>query len=83
MSEVSTSFKSPVNRVINEKPLDVIAIDHLPSLIPRESSIEFSKQLLPHLMTLKNLDFKKKQDTEEKRVWERARNLFLEKVKEL
>jgi saccharopine dehydrogenase (NAD+, L-lysine-forming) len=32
--------------------LDVIAIDNLPSLLPRESSDAFSADLLPHLLTL-------------------------------
>jgi len=33
-------------------PLDVIAIDNLPSLLPREASAGFSADLTPHLMTL-------------------------------
>lgn len=32
--------------------LDVVAIDHLPSLLPRESSEDFAEQLLPHLLEL-------------------------------
>jgi saccharopine dehydrogenase (NAD+, L-lysine-forming) len=33
-------------------PLDVIAIDNLPSLLPREASVGFSADLTPHLLTL-------------------------------
>ncbi|NOZ43438.1 MAG: saccharopine dehydrogenase [Alphaproteobacteria bacterium] len=36
--------------------LDIIAIDNLPSLLPRESSQEFADQLLPHLLTLNRRD---------------------------
>lgn len=48
-----TTFKRPVRRIVSgELPLDVMAIDHLPSLLPKESSIDFSRQLLPHLISL-------------------------------
>ena len=47
-----TDFDQPVLRVRHDRPLDVIAVDHLPSLLPRESSEDFSTQLLPHLMHL-------------------------------
>ena len=33
-------------------PLDIIAIDNLPSLLPREASIAFSADLMPHLASL-------------------------------
>lgn len=58
--------------VQNDPPLSVIAIDHLPSLLPRESSEAFCTQLLPHLL---NVD-KRKED----KVWLRAEKLFREKV---
>lgn len=32
--------------------LDVISIDHLPTVIPKESSMEFSSALLPYLHEL-------------------------------
>jgi len=38
------------------KSVDVIAIDNLPSLIPRESSADFAGQLLPYLKTLNDRD---------------------------
>lgn len=34
------------------RAFDLIAIDNLPSLLPRESSEDFAAQLLPHLLTL-------------------------------
>ncbi len=48
-----TSFEEPALRVAGgDNPLDLIAVDHLPSLLPRESSIDFSSQLLPQLLEL-------------------------------
>lgn len=46
-----TSLQEPV-QVINQgdRPLRVIAIDHLPTLLARESSAWFSSQLLPLLL---------------------------------
>ncbi len=52
-----TSFPEPALRVVGgDNPLDVIAIDHLPSLLPRESSIDFSAQLAPLLARLPRFD---------------------------
>lgn len=53
-------------------PLSVISIDHLPSLLPRESSERFSQALLPSLLQLK--------DRHNARVWKQAEELFKEKV---
>ena len=39
-----------------DPPLDVTAIDNLPSLMPVESSEDFVAQLLPSLLTLGALD---------------------------
>ena len=55
-----------------DKKLDIIAIDNLPSLLPREASEEFSAQLLPHLMTLKN----RRDDP----AWSAARDSFAKAV---
>jgi saccharopine dehydrogenase (NAD+, L-lysine-forming) len=44
-----------------------MAIDHLPSLLPMESSEDFSTQLLPSLMTL---------DRPDQGVWGRAKADF-------
>ncbi|MES5818250.1 saccharopine dehydrogenase [Streptomyces sp. RG80] len=46
----TTEWTDPVRRLHKEPPLDLIAIDNLPSLLPRESSIDFSGQLLPLLL---------------------------------
>ena len=48
-----TDWRQPVRRLRDSAaPLDLIAIDNLPSLLPKESSVDFSAQLLPHLQTL-------------------------------
>ncbi len=48
-------------------PLDVTAIDNLPSMLPVESSQDFAEQLLPSLLTLDNL---------QAGVWGRAKATF-------
>ncbi|MTH78141.1 saccharopine dehydrogenase [Paracoccus aestuariivivens] len=48
-----TDWTHPTLRVAEHPPLDVMAIDNLPSLLPLESSIDFAAQILP---VLKNLD---------------------------
>lgn len=45
-----TSWAAPARRVHAAPPLDVVAIDNLPSLLPAESSADFAAQLLPHLV---------------------------------
>ena len=54
--------------------LTVVSIDHLPSLLPREASEQFSADLLPSLLEfpLRN----------EKRVWTDAEKLYREKLAE-
>ena len=59
-------------KVEREPPLNVISIDHLPSLLPREASEAFSAALLPSLLSLK--------DRKNARVWTQAEDLFREKV---
>ncbi|KUN07255.1 saccharopine dehydrogenase [Streptomyces canus] len=44
-----TEWADPVRRLHKEPPLDLIAIDNLPSLLPEESSVDFSASLLPLL----------------------------------
>ncbi|KAL9132127.1 MAG: hypothetical protein Q9217_000061 [Psora testacea] len=56
-------------------PLSYIAIDHLPSLLPREASENFSDALLPSLFALENKSTSP--------IWLNAEKLFKEKVKEL
>lgn len=50
-----TDWQAPALRVHEEPPLDVTAIDNLPSLLPLESSEDYAAQLLPSLLTLGNL----------------------------
>jgi saccharopine dehydrogenase (NAD+, L-lysine forming) len=50
----------------------VISIDHLPSLLPRESSEAFSNDLLPYMKQL--------YDWRNAEVWARAEKLFKSKV---
>ena len=47
-----TTFARPVLRLKNEPILDLISIDHLPSVLPEESSEDYSSQLLGALMEL-------------------------------
>ncbi len=63
----ATTWAEPVVRVHNNPVLDVMAIDNLPSLLPRESSLDFAAQLLPSLQGLDNLD---------QGVWGRARKEY-------
>lgn len=58
----------PVRGLVHNPPISVIAIDHLPSLLPREASESFSGLLLPSLIQLK--------DRENEPVWKRAEDLF-------
>ncbi|MGW0585007.1 saccharopine dehydrogenase, partial [Streptomyces sp. NPDC002920] len=46
----ATEWADPVLRLRKEPPLDLIAIDNLPSLLPRESSTDFSAALTPLLL---------------------------------
>ncbi|WP_318200415.1 saccharopine dehydrogenase [Streptomyces sp. SCL15-4] len=46
----TTDWARPVRRLRDDPPLDLIAIDNLPSLLPRESSTDFSAALLPQLL---------------------------------
>lgn len=64
----ATSWEHPVLRVQDAPPLDVMAIDNLPSLLPLESSEDFADQLLPHLLALDALDAG---------VWGRAHQTYL------
>ena len=72
----TTSLASPSRRLLEpaagEPPLDLIAIDHLPSLLPVESSTDFSARLLPHLLAL---------DRPDRGVWARAVRVFEERLR--
>ena len=54
--------------------LSVISIDHLPTLLPREASEQFSSDLLPSLLELPN--------RKTARVWTDAEALYKEKLAE-
>jgi len=57
--DTCTSFKEPTYRVNlskSSKPLDVVAIDHFPSLLPRESSTRFANDSTPQLLKLDQVD---------------------------
>jgi len=62
-----TTWDAPALRVHAAPPLDVTAIDNLPSLLPLESSEDFADQLLPYLQDLA---------TDQTGVWSRARATF-------
>ncbi|MEN8935661.1 MAG: saccharopine dehydrogenase, partial [Planktotalea arctica] len=63
----TTTWRDPALRVHNDPPLDVTAIDNLPSMLPVESSEDYAAQLLPSLLTLGSL---------ETGVWARAEATF-------
>jgi saccharopine dehydrogenase (NAD+, L-lysine-forming) len=71
----STTFASPLFHVpSNTKPLDVMAIDNLPSMLPVESSEDYGSQLLPYLKQL---------DDTEAGVWGRAAKVCREHASKL
>lgn len=63
----ATTWAVPARRVAENPPLDVMAIDNLPSMLPLESSQDFAAQLLPTLSAL---------DEPHNPVWQRAADLF-------
>lgn len=66
-----TTMQKPSSRLLTatgQSPaLDLVAIDHLPSLLPAESSEDFSTQLLSSLLELDRID---------QGVWQRAKAVF-------
>ncbi|HGG06063.1 MAG TPA: saccharopine dehydrogenase [Aliiroseovarius sp.] len=70
----ATTWAEPALRVADDPVMDVMAIDNLPSMLPKESSEDFAAQLLPSLLTLNELD---------KGVWGRARTVFETHVNEV
>ncbi len=63
----ATDWDAPALRVASLPPLDVMAIDNLPSLLPVESSEDYAAQLLPSLLKLEDL---------QAGVWGRAKAQF-------
>ncbi|CEP21802.1 LYS1 [Cyberlindnera jadinii] len=74
---IATVFDKPtvVVKTKSGPKLSVISIDHLPSLLPREASEFFSKDLLPSLLQLPNRDTAN--------VWVKAEKLYRHHVKRL
>lgn len=72
--DAATDWSVPVVRVADAPVLDVMAIDNLPSLLPREASEDFAAQLLPSLRDLEQLDAG---------VWGRAAAVFDKHMEEL
>ncbi len=67
-----TTLAHPVVRIVDgAAPVDLVAIDHLPSLLPKESSEDFANQLLPHLLAIDALDAG---------AWKAARAVFDERL---
>lgn len=67
-----TDWHEPVRRLRGgDTPLDLIAIDNLPSLLPREASVRFSADLTPHLLDLNS------------EPWSRCAALFASKLESL
>jgi len=74
---VNTGFADPTVGVSvsdGNPALSVISIDHLPTLLPREASEQFSHDLLPSLLQLPQ--------RQTARVWTDAEKLFKEKLAE-
>ncbi|HEY9038540.1 MAG TPA: saccharopine dehydrogenase [Roseovarius sp.] len=65
--DAATTWDAPVRRVHDAPPMDIMAIDNLPSLLPVEASHDFAAQLLPSLLRLDQLNAD---------VWGRARKTF-------
>ena len=66
-----TSWEEPFLQTCD---LEILAVDNLPSLLPRESSIDFSDQLTPHLL---NLAIKGSEDS----VWKASLDIFQKHIK--
>ncbi len=69
-----TTWGKPGLNIASDPPLDVMAIDNLPSLLPKESSIDFAEQLFPYLLGF---------DKKNKEVWERSKQIFKSKMLEV
>ncbi|KAK2759775.1 hypothetical protein FQN54_002509 [Arachnomyces sp. PD_36] len=65
----------PVSKDIDGPELRVVAIDHLPALVAREASDEYSRLLLPSLLSLDR--------RESGGVWRRAEQTYKDRVMEL
>ncbi|KAF9229508.1 saccharopine dehydrogenase [Gyrodon lividus] len=74
---INTTFSNPTTYVELERglpALSVVSIDHLPTLLPREASEQFSSDLLPSLLELTQKP--------SARIWTDAERLFKQKLAE-
>ena len=69
-----TTWTNPGLKIANDPPLDIMAIATLPSLLPKESSIDFAEQIFPYLMQLVDKTYG---------VWQRAKQVFKSKLLEV
>ena len=70
-----TSFEIPYHTIIaGSKPLYITAIDNLPAMLPKESSLNFEKQLLSYLIDFKDDNYG---------VWGSAKKVFDAKLKNI
>lgn len=69
-----TTWEEPALRVHDDPPLDVTAIDNLPSLLPVEASQDYAGQLLASLLTLDELNHG---------VWKRAKAVFEQNISQI
>ena len=69
-----TTWSKPSLNIASDPPLAIMAIDNLPSLLPKESSIDFAEQIFPYLLGF---------DKKTKEVWERSKEIFKSKVSEV
>lgn len=70
-----TTFDQPLLTIkAGKQPLQLMAIDHLPSLLPKESSEDYCNQLVEHLKNLNDATCQQSNP-----VWQRALNLFEQK----
>ncbi len=96
---VNPALRVPLNNATSRSslPLDVVSIDHLPSLVPRESSIDFSNDLLASILSLAQWERCSSQQQQQQGaaeealpssastapVWDRASQLFEQKLHEM
>ncbi|WP_176249019.1 MULTISPECIES: saccharopine dehydrogenase [unclassified Sulfitobacter] len=69
----ATTWGKPALRVHDAPPLEVTAIDNLPSMLPLESSEDYASQLLPTLQAL----------LQNSMVWQRAEAIFGKHLSEI
>eukprot|EP00300_Choanocystis_sp_HF-7_P033634 c4601_g1_i2.p1 GENE.c4601_g1_i2~~c4601_g1_i2.p1 ORF type:complete len:392 (+),score=68.40 c4601_g1_i2:30-1205(+) len=77
--EATTTFAAPTRRLVEQpdRKVDIIAIDHLPALLPRESSNRYAADLFPYIRAF-GIPGNKLAET-----WTRAADLFVAKTAEV